>query len=52
MKVQSKMFLSAIVGFVAAIVLTALTSIGTIKSNTSVKSKMFLTSITSVESVK
>lgn len=52
MKVQSKWFLSAVVGFVAAIVLTAVTSFGTIKSNTTAKNTMFLTSITNIETVK
>lgn len=53
MKTQSKWFLSAVSAFIVAVVLTALSSFGTLKTNAkSQKGNVFVSSITKIENVK
>lgn len=53
MKVQSKLFLSAVAGFIAVVVVTALSSFGTLKTNVkSQKGNVLVSSITKIENVK
>ncbi len=52
MKVESKWFLSAVSVFIVAIVLTALTSFGSIRANTSNKpNEVLVSSITKVGNI-
>lgn len=52
MKVQSKWFLSAVVGFVAVVLVTALSSFGTLKTNVqSQKGHFLVSSIAKIEKV-